>query len=196
MGYELDDATENVGGIPGCISKRKTGDFVITLGDTSAAPGEKIVVEAKNESGYDLNKAIEEIKLAKQNRKSKIGILAFETNCVPTEIVDFRQVGDDFFVSVDWQDLKNGIVPIYLEAAYKVARALIVTAIRKEKSEEMDIGLIKTSIDSILESVKKFSDIKKKAITISNNSKFIEDIVGNMEEDITSHLDRITELLK
>jgi hypothetical protein len=54
MGRSLGDTTDNVCSIVGCVERSKIGDYVITLGETSAAQGRKIVIEAKKEKGYKL----------------------------------------------------------------------------------------------------------------------------------------------
>lgn len=196
IGRELGDETENVSGLTGKLGKRKVGDYIITLGNTSAAPGRKIAVEVKKEHGYRLTDAIDEIKEAKKNRESEIGIFVFESNYAPVEIGDFHQVGDDFFVTVDEEGLNNNESPIYFEAAYKIARALIVTAMRKEQAHEIDVGMIKTNIDKITESINRASEIITKVRTINTNSRKVQEIAEEMQEDIQSHLDTLTRLIQ
>lgn len=196
VGRQLGDTTENVSSITGKLGKRKVGDCIITLGDTSAAPGRRIVVEAKKEQGYKLTRAIDELKEAKKNREAEIGIFAFARNYAPIEIGDFHQVGDDFFVTVDEDRLNIKEPLIFLEAAYKISRLLIVTAVRKEQAREIDVGMIKVNIDNIAESIRRSSDIITKARTINTNSRIIQETVEIMQQDIQSRLDELTRLIQ
>jgi hypothetical protein len=196
IGRGLGDTTENVGGTIGKIGNRKVGDYVITLGNTSAAPGKRIVVEVKKEHGYKLPKAIDELEEAKKNRESEIGIFVFERNYAPIEMGDFYQVVDVVFVTVDEEGLNNNETPIFLEAAYKISRALIVTEVRKEQAQEIDVGMIKVNIDKIAESIKRSSDIITKVKTISKNSEIIQETAESMQNDIQSHLDELTRLIQ
>lgn len=119
LGRQLGDFTVNVSGTPGLRKNSKKGDYVITLGETSGAPGKKIVIEAKNDKSYKFKDAMEELKEAKKNRGAQAGIFAFEVACVPPEIGDFHRVGEDFYVVVPEDTLNQGRPPIYLEAAYR-----------------------------------------------------------------------------
>src|SRR5262249_23792342 len=88
-GGELDDETELVRGTMGA-AKQKCGDCLITLGETTGAPGVKIVVEAKNQA-YTARKAIAELEAAKKNRGAACGIFAFAKGCEPEEFGDFKR---------------------------------------------------------------------------------------------------------
>src|SRR2546425_1246947 len=65
MGRQLGDETQCVRGVQGAL-KRKTGDHVIKLGDTTGAPGLRIVIEAKDQK-YKAKQAIDELQEAKKN---------------------------------------------------------------------------------------------------------------------------------
>jgi len=196
MGHQIGDSTENVRAVVGKISYSKKGDYVVQLGDTSAAPGYKIVVEAKKEQGYRLKDAIEELKEAKENREATLGIFAFAKGYSPPEVGDFHRVGEDFFVTVDEECFENHQPLIFLEAAYKIGRALIVTSVRKEAAQELDLDRIKREIDSVSEWVKRFSELTTKAKTIKNNADFIESTLNDMKMDMESRLSTILGLLE
>ncbi|MBL0065797.1 MAG: hypothetical protein IPP38_12460 [Bacteroidetes bacterium] len=74
LGRQLGDTTENVRAVVGKIPRAKVGDYVLSLGGTSGAPNTKIVVEVKKEQNYKLKDAIDELKIAKENRESDAGI--------------------------------------------------------------------------------------------------------------------------
>ena len=107
LGRQIGDLTESVGNTPGVVPRSKTGDYLITLGDTSAAPGTKIVIEAKSAKAYKLRDAIEELDEAKKNREAFAGIFEFSKGYEPPEVGDFHQVGNDFFITVDNEVLED-----------------------------------------------------------------------------------------
>jgi len=191
----LGDSTENVRSIVGAIERSKKGDYVITLGDTTAAPGHRIVVEAKKEQGYKLKDAIAELKEAKENREADVGIFAFAKGYEPPEVGDFLNVGSDFFITVDEQNLSTNLPLLFFDSAYKISRALIVTTLRKEEQEEIDVARIRREINDIIQLVSRLSDLSTKAKTISNNSRFIEDTVTELKAEIEPRLAGVLKLL-
>ena len=117
LGQQLQDSTDNVTGTIGIIPRSKVGDYVITLGDTSGAPGRRIVIEAKKEQNYRLRDVIEELKQAKENRQSDCGIFVFAKGYEPVEMGDFKIDGNDFLCTVDVATLDHSQSAIFLEAA-------------------------------------------------------------------------------
>jgi hypothetical protein len=99
IGRRLGDETENVRGTPG-ILRKKTGDYVAILGETTGAPGARVALEVKNQR-VKLKDAVDEMQEAKQNREAKTGIYVFAKGCEPPEVGDFRRVGEDFYCTVD-----------------------------------------------------------------------------------------------
>ncbi len=195
LGRQLGDNTENLRAIVGKIPRCKKGDYAITLGETSGAPGRVFVVEVKKEKGYKLKSAIDELKEAKENRNAVAGVFVFAKGYEPPEIGDFHFVGDDFFVTVDEDALMDNEPLLFLESAYKILRSIIVTTFRKEEVKEIDIDQIKREIDSIIELVKTLSEMTKKARTIHSNSEFIVSTATQMKEDMESRLSYIMSLL-
>jgi len=195
IGRLTGDSTENVRAVVGKVPYSKKGDYVVQLSDTSAAPGYRMVVEAKKEQGYKLKDAIEELKEAKENREATIGIFAFAEGYSPPEVGDFHRVGEDFFVTVDEGCIENHQPLLFLEAAYKIARVLIVTSVRKGAAHELDLERIRSEIDSLSERVKRFSELTTKAKTIKNNADFIESTLNDMKTDMESRLSTVLGLL-
>lgn len=195
VGRLLGDSTDNVRSVAGSIERCKMGDYVVTLSDLSAAPGKKIVVEAKKMQGYRLKDAIAELNQAKENRDAVVGILAFAKGYEPPEVGDFLRVGSDFFVTVDEQCLYDQSPLLYFDAAYKVLRALIVTAARKEEKKELNIEQIRNELESIIALVARLSELSTKAKTISTNSKFIEETVTELKGEIEPRLNQVLKLL-
>ena len=59
----FNDPTEATGTTTGAIKNCKMGDFVTVRGPDSAAPGARIVWEAKDDKSYDLKRALAEKRL-------------------------------------------------------------------------------------------------------------------------------------
>jgi len=196
LGRQLGDSTANVCGSPGLKKNNKKGDYVITLGDTSGAPGKKIVIEAKNDKSYKLRDAIEELKEAKKNRGAQAGIFAFEAACSTPEIGNFHRIGEDFFVVVNEAALDQDKPPIYLEAAYKICRTLLITSYRAARAEELDVVQIQNEIIQLIEHVKQITEMEKKAKTINNSSEEILKLAEKLKEEFDSRLNNVLGLLR
>jgi hypothetical protein len=195
LGRLLGDTTENVRAVVGAVPRSKKGDYVITLSETTGAPGEKIVIEAKKEQGYRLKDAADELKEAKENREASAGIFAFAKDYEPPEVGDFLRIGHDFYITVDEQAFGSQRPLLFLDSAYKIARALLVTGARKEGAKEIDTARIRAEVDSVIQIVTRLSELATKAKTISNSSKFIEDTVTELKSDLELRLNEVLRLL-
>jgi hypothetical protein len=188
IGRALADETENVRALAGKDGRSKKGDFVLTLGQTSGAPGKRVVIEVKKERNYRLRDAIDELKEAKENREADVGIFVFAKGYEPAEVGDFLRHGQDFYVTVDEEALAKEQLLLFLEAAYKVVRALLVTSARKEDAKEVDVERVRREIESVVESAKRLSDLATKARTITSSSKYIEETVMELRTEMESQL--------
>lgn len=195
IGRKLGDVTECVRGIPGLVPRRKTGDYVLTLGDTSGCPGSNLVAEVKNEQNVKLKSAIEELKLAKKNRDAEAGIFIFEASTAPSEVGNFLKIGNDFYVTVDKSNLDSEIGTVFFEAAYKIQRALLVTSSRKKDAKKVDLDKVRAEIESSLEMISLIDDFATKAKTIKNNSEFIIKHASLLKSDMDLKLEGIIDLI-
>lgn len=193
---QLDDQPENVTGIAGENARSKVGDYVITLGKTSGAPGKRIVVEAKKEKDYKLKDAIEELKQAKENRKADCGIFVFAKGYAPVEMGDFKIDGNDFFCVVDEEMLDKPESIVFMDSAYKICRINIITHLKENKAGEVNISAVKGKIEKMLNQVGLMSDLLTKARTIQNSGKNIEETVNGIKEELESIITSTLEMLK
>jgi hypothetical protein len=192
FGSELGDETELVRGTGGSVSRCKKGDFVATLGEASGAPGQKIVVEVKDQP-VRLKEANCELQEAKSNREAVCGIFVFARGCEPAEVSDFRRIGEDFYVTVDKEHLEAGKPLLFLESAYKIARILAVAAERKEQAGELDLQKIHDQVDGLAAWVDRITDMATKARTIQNSGKTIEQCASELKQDLE---ERVAVILK
>ncbi len=187
----LEDESENTSGSKGLVAYEKVGDYVVRLGETTRAPGKAIVFEAKKASGYTLKKTLEELDRAKKNRGAEIGIFAFCKGMEPPEVEDFYRSGNDFIVTVDEKLLVEGKPLLFFDAAYRIARTLIVSRIREEEEQAVDTDYIRSEIENITGALRYASDVLTKVNTIRNSADTIEKDMDKLKGKIEEHLTNI-----
>ncbi len=196
LGQQLQDTTDNLTGMIGKIQRCKVGDYKSTLGETSGAPGKSIVVEVKNEQGYKMRDAIQELKEAKENRETDCGIFVFAKGCEPIEMNDFKIDGNDFYCTVSLQALERGDQLLFLEAAYKIARINIITQLREETKDGVDLNAVKINVDKMMEKAQSMSEVLTKAKTIQASGEAIEKIAKSIKDELESIIQSTLQLLK
>jgi hypothetical protein len=184
-----------VRGTAGVISRCKRGDFLAILGDTSGAPNHKIVVEVKDQP-VKLKLAIDELQEPKKNRQAVCGIFVFARGAAPAEVGDFRRIGEDFYVTADKEDLDLGKPLIYMDCAYRIARALTVAAIRKEQMGEQDLQMIQDQIDALAAWSDRIADMATKARTIQNSGKLIEQCASDLKQELDARVATVVRVLQ
>jgi hypothetical protein len=195
IGRQVGDETDLVRGTIGAIARCKKGDYLATLGETSGAPGQKVVVEVKDQE-LRLKDAIEELQEAKKNREAACGIFVFARGGEPVEVSDFRRIGEDFYVTVDKEDLTAGKPVLYFEAAYKIGRALTIARARKEEACELDMDAIHEQLDALAAWSDRIADMATKARTVQNSGKAIEQCATELKLDFDTRLATILTTLK
>ncbi len=194
FGRQFADQTEFVRGTPG-TNKCKKGDHLITLGDTTAAPGVRIVVEAKDQK-YTVKKAIAELEEAKRNREAAAGIFVFAKGCEPPEFGNFKRIDCNFYCTVDKAEMTEGGPLLYLWAAYELARVQIVAAMRKDGTDKLDLERIEQQIEGIVAWVPRLGEIATKAKTVQNNGETIGTLAIQIKDDIGKRTAGILALLR
>ncbi len=175
---------------PGITPRCKTGDIVSEI---SGSDGDKVVLEAKNESGYTLKKALEELKKAKENRGAKTGVFVFAKGCEPPEVGSFQVYGDDIVCTFDEeeQDIEGSM----LRAAYTVARTTVIQPNRLEGSE-VDLNNVSQYLCSLLQEIEKFDGVKTKLDSAKRAIEHVDGAIGNLKTEIKKYLDLIDAELK
>lgn len=194
IGRQFGDETELVRGIPG-IDRCKTGDHVITLGETTGAPGLRIVVEVKDQA-YKAKKAIAELQEAKENREAVSGIFVFAKGCEPVEFGNFKRVDNDYYCTVDKVILAEGGALPFIWSAYELARVQAVTAVRKEACGKLDLETVQQHIDGIAALVPRLGEIITKAGTVQKSGEFIESTANAIKDDIDARAAEVLRLLR
>lgn len=89
---EQDDSYENI--------SNKKGDFLITLGKSSSAPGARVVFMVKRKIGIRLSGALDELEEAKQDNNALIGCYIFPSGYGLLDIGEsgFHKVKGNYFI--------------------------------------------------------------------------------------------------
>ena len=167
------DVATRTGNTTGQVRNCKKGDCVIELGPDSAAPGARIVVEAKQDQSYSLQKALTEIGEARKNRGAGVGVFVFSRRTVPCEITEpLARYGNG--IVVVW-DAENPASDAYLFAALSVAKALSVREHCGSGSLDVDIEGLEKAIREIERQAGGLDEITKSAQAIDSHVSKILD---------------------
>lgn len=184
------DVATPTGNMTGLIKNCKVGDCVIELGPDSAAPGSKIVVEAKEELGVTLARARQEIEEARKNRGADWGLFVFSSKTAPAGLESFQRYGDDFFVIWDAEDPASDV---FLKAGVIAARALCFRAQRSNESALADFEAIERAILDIEKRAGNLDEVRKSAETIKSSSERILDRVRIDREALEKQVGQLRE---
>ena len=175
----ISDVSLNTGALPG----RKTGDFVASFNDDHACANHSIVFEAKNEAGFTMKKAAEEIELAKRNRKSDRGIFVINEAKAPEELLT-PLVEKDGNIFVKWsQDDPNTDAVLF--AAFAIARKSILMPMLQNSVHTIDFN----ELDNVVRSIENSQEL---LLSTFNHTQTII----NANDKIRSGINRTLETLK
>jgi hypothetical protein len=189
----LGDIAKRCGTIPGTIRNNKFGDLVAELGPDSAAPRERIVVEAKAAGGYDVSKALKELDEARKNREAHAGLFVFARGYAPTNLEPVARYGHD--VLTIW-DPEDPTTDLYLKAAYSVARALVVAQGRAGAEVEADFSEIDAALTEIGRGAEGLEDVCAATKTITNANEKIAVRARAIREALLKEVLRLEEHLR
>ncbi len=179
------DLPEATGQTTGLMKGRKFGDAVIELGPDNVAKGARIVIEAKQEAGYTLTKAITEIEQARKNRDAQIGLFVFSRRIAPADLEPLTRLGNDLFIIWDSEDLTTDP---YFQAALEIARALCMRSQHQTEERKVDFTTIDKSILEIEKRVKNMGEISRLANSIQSSSEKIVDRVRKDQKALEEQL--------
>ncbi len=169
------DVAVNVGDTIGEIARCKTGDHVIELGPESAAPGARIVFEAKEDASYTLKDALSEMEVARKNREAQIGVFVFSKRAAPEGLAPLARYANDLVVVWDAEDASTDLCP---KMACTVARALCVRSRQQSVARDADFTEIDKAIDEVEKQHARLDQMNTWSNTIhSNSQKLLAEIV-------------------
>jgi hypothetical protein len=106
----------------GEVERCKKGDAVLRFTAESAFAGAAVVFEAKREHGYTVQKALDELDLARKNRTAVAGVFVLARSHAPDGFPSFSRHGSN--VLVTWDDADPG-TNAYLQAATLLGMGLV-----------------------------------------------------------------------
>lgn len=182
------DLPEAIGSTTGLIKNCKIGDYVVELGADSAAPGVRIVWEAKDDQSYDLKRALGEIEEARKNRQAQIGVFVFSKGAAPAGQPPFARHGRDLVIIWDPEDATSDL---YVKVAYNVARALAIRE-NQEKSETTEsIQEVERATRAIEKQLQYLDEFKKWGDTVKGHGVKISDRAERMKKDLVKEVEAL-----
>jgi hypothetical protein len=188
--HRMGDLAEATGATTGLIKNCKVGDGVVELGPESAAPGARLVIEAKEKAGYSLANAREEIELARKNRDAQVGLFVFSKRTAPDGLEPLARFGQDVFVVWDIDDLGSDL---FLRTGLTLARALAVRAHTHSQAKAADFEAMDAAILDIEKRANSFDEIEKWAQTIQNNGEKILEKVRILRDALVKQVGLLRE---
>ncbi len=165
------DIATAVGATTGLIRNCKKGDILIELGPDHAAPGVKIIIEAKQEAGFSFERARREIEDARRNRAARIGLFVFSQRTAPPGLDRIRRVGEDIFLTWDADDTGSDLV---LDVGLSLASAMAASL---DAGSQTAVGLVEMerAILEIEKQIGYLDEFEKSADTIMASAGKIHD---------------------
>lgn len=157
------------------LEKTRKGDVVIKLEPEHAAAGCKIVVEAKSDKTYTLDKAFKELEVARKNRGAEVGLFVLDKNKDPDDLDRFTRRGNDIVIVWDAEDENSDV---NFEAGLSVAVAICVKVKTPSKKGVNPVAMDKAILE-IESGINDLEEIRTWTRTIKNNS---ENILKNAEK--------------
>ena len=182
----VNDIPERTGTTTGAIAYCKKGDFLTILGPDSAAPGGRVVWEAKSDKSYGLPEALQESEQARKNRQAQVGVFVFSPSAAPDGLEPFGRYGDDIVIIWDPDD---PLTDVYVKSALSVARALVIRETHESIESEQALDAIGRSTRAIEKQIEHLAEIKIWAETVKNNGEKIADRAGRMNEALVREVE-------
>ena len=183
------DVASHVGNTTGVMRHNKKGDAVLCLGPESAAPGARIVIEAKGDKSYDVAKALEECTEARKNREAGTAVFVFSAAAAPEGLEPLARYGDDVVVVWDAEDPQSDV---FLRAGLSVARALATRAATEDAEREADLGAMDKAIKEIERQANWLDEIRRSAATASSAVQKIDDRARKMQSGLGREIEELT----
>jgi hypothetical protein len=182
--YGTSNELEFTGDTVGEITDRKVGDFVITLNDTD----QRIVIEAKSESGYTQPQIKRELEEAIENRDAEYGIIVFECESyIPNKVGYFHEFDSERLTVALSEDDDDDIEPGFLRIAYNWAATRAVQGYA-DAGTAFDPEAVQDAVSEVESSIDRFSTIRKKTTSIKKTADEVDNELEAIEGDVKSQL--------
>lgn len=182
------DVHEAVGLTTGLIPRCKTGDFLVTMGAESAAPGARIVVEAKEAQAYTVRMALDEIDEARRNRQAQLGVFAFSRRTAPAGLAALQRHGRDVLAVWDAEDPSSDVNVV---AALSVARALAVRDAQQSAEAAQALHAIEEAVRAVEKQAGYLDEVRTMADTVRSHGGKIVDRAERMKGELLRQVQQL-----
>lgn len=179
------DVATPTGNATGLIRHCRKGDVVIELGPEQAAAGARIVVEAKQDASFTLEKARAELAEARKNRGAETGLFIFSARSAPAGLEPLARYGDDIVLIWDAEDPATDVV---LLAGLSIAKALCARSRARRDVEAADFEAIDRAILEIEKQAQGLTEINKSAETVRSGGEKILKRVAIMRTGLSKQI--------
>jgi hypothetical protein len=187
------DVAARTGATTGLIKNCKVGDLVVELGADSVAAGERFVVEAKEDAGYSVVKALAELDTARKNRGASVGLFLFSAQTAPQGMDMLTRNGDDVLVVWDAQGIESDIV---LRAGLSLAKALCVRKQRESDRNDSNWEEVDAAVLAVEKEVNRIGQMRTWTETIESNSNKILDELRKMTNSLERQIAVLRECME
>ena len=184
------DVATRTGATTGLIKNSKVGDLVVELGADCVAAGEKFVIEAKEDAGYTVAKALAELDMARKNRGAGVGLFLFSAQTAPHGMDMLTRNGDDILVVWDAQRIESDVV---LRAGLSLAKALCVRKQRERSQNEGDWEQVDAAVLAVEKEVNRIGQMKTWTDTIHSHSGKLLDEFRKMTNNLETQIEVLRE---
>ncbi len=157
-------------GVTAGVSRSKKGDAVVRFTQESAFAGAGVVFEAKRESGYSVQKALDELDAARKNRNAAAGVFVMARSHASDAFPSFARYGNNVVVVWDEQDPSTNA---YLHAAILVGMGLVARI--KTAGDAGDISALRDVEARIEGELSRLEKMEKHSDSIRKNVDGISD---------------------
>jgi hypothetical protein len=152
------------------LGRCRIGDAVLRFTAESAFAGAGVVFEAKRESGYTVQKAIDELDAARKNRNAVSGVFVMARSHASDVFPHFARYGSN--VLVIWDDQNPNSDP-YLHAAVLLGMALVARS--RTTGDAGDVASLRDIEQRIEAELARLAKMEKHSETIRKNVDGISD---------------------
>lgn len=185
--YGTSNELECTGDTVGKIGDRKVGDFVVTLDKT----GQRIVVEAKSDSGYSQRDIKEELTDAVENRDADYGIIVFECESyIPNKVGYFHEFDSERLSVALSEGEDDDVEPGFLRIGFNWAATRAVQGYA-DAGTAFDPEVVQEGVGEVKDSIDRFSTIRKKTTSIRGTASEIDEELEDIEGEVKSELANI-----
>jgi hypothetical protein len=182
------DVAERTGENTGKIARCKVGDCVLELGPDSAAPGAKIVIEAKEDKSYDVKSARLEIEQGRENREAGVGLFVMSKRTASDKWESFVRYGNDVFVIWDSEDPSSDVS---LNAALMLAKALAFRQRKAQDQAKWDLVPMENAIKKLEAETARLEKMKSAVDSIQRNGKTLADEIPKASATIEEQINEL-----